>query len=52
MLGPLSGPTASASAVVATDPAMCGQVIYTQAKLDDGPGAFALTNTQDLVIGL
>ncbi len=50
-IGPLAGPTAVGSMVVATTPAMCGQVIYTQAKLDNGPGPFAVTNAQDLVIG-
>lgn len=51
LLGPLPGPIANASTVVATSPAMCGQVIYAQVKLDNGPGPFAVTNSQDLVIG-
>lgn len=52
VIGPLNGPTANASMVVANDPSMCGMVIYTQAKLDNGPGPFQVTNSQDLVIGL
>lgn len=50
-IGPLAGPTAVSSMVVATSPAMCGQVIYTQAKLHNTSGPFSATNAQDLVIG-
>ncbi len=51
LIGPLAGPVAQAQTVVANDPSLCGLTIYTQAKLDNGPGAFALTNAQDLLLG-
>ena len=51
MLGPLPGPTAQTTAIVTSDPAMCGITIYTQAKLDNGPGSFIVTNAQDLTVG-
>ncbi len=50
-IGPLSGPIATAQQVVSNDPGMCGITIYTQAKLHNSSGPFALTNAQDLRIG-
>ncbi len=50
-IGPLAGPNASTMQVVSNDPSMCGITIYTQAKLHNASGPFALTNAQDLRIG-
>jgi hypothetical protein len=50
-IGPLAGPNATTQQIVSNDPAMCGITIYTQAKLTNTSGPFALTNAQDLRIG-
>jgi hypothetical protein len=50
-VGPLAGPIATSQQIVTNDPSMCGITIYTQAKLHNGAGPFALTNAQDLRIG-
>jgi hypothetical protein len=47
--GPLPGPVATVQIQV---PNLCGRVVYSQVKLDDGPGTPSLlTNGLDLVVG-
>jgi len=52
-IGPLNGPIAQTSQVVANDPSLCGLTIFSQAKLHNVANRpFALTNSQDLFVGL
>jgi hypothetical protein len=52
VIGPLNGPVAQASQVIANDPSVCGLTIYSQAKLHNAARRpFTLTNSQDLRIG-
>ena len=52
MLPNIPGPIAQITTTVTNDPAMCGRMLYTQAKLH-GVAArpFIVTNSQDLLIG-
>ncbi len=51
LLGPLSGPIAQTTQVIANNPSMCGMYIYSQAKLHNTSGPFVVTNAQDLLLG-
>lgn len=50
-IGPLPGPSINVSQVLVNDPNLCGRTIYCQAKLDNGPGVFTVTNAIDAVVG-
>lgn len=50
-IGPLAGPLVQHEEVVTSDPNLCGTTIYSQVKLHDTSGPFAVTNAQDLRIG-
>ena len=51
-IGPFAGPSVNTTHVVTSDPDDCGTTVFTQVKLDNGPGTpFIVTNAQDLIVG-
>ncbi len=47
-VGPIAGPVATTQVNL---PTACGTIVFSQVKLDNGPGPFTVTNARDLIVG-